>query len=110
MGDTGRLQLSTTLVTGNKLRDQFPRAEDRNYVCIAVKDTGLGMVENVREHIFEPFFTTKQEGRGTGLGLAIVYGIIMSHHGFVDVDTQPGHGSTFHIYLPVAHHSLQSSG
>jgi signal transduction histidine kinase len=103
MGDTGVLQLSTTRVAGTGLRKQYPRAEDRDYVCIAVKDTGNGMDENVRQHIFEPFFTTKQEGKGTGLGLSIVYGTIMSHHGFIDVDTQPGHGSTFHIYLPIAH-------
>jgi hypothetical protein len=45
----------------------------------------------------------KQEGKGTGLGLSIVYGTVMSHHGFIDVNTQPGHGSTFKIYLPVAH-------
>jgi signal transduction histidine kinase len=103
MGDTGTLQLSTRVVAGSQLRDQYSRAEDRDYVCIAVKDTGQGMDENVREHIFEPFFTTKQEGKGTGLGLSIVYGTVMSHHGFIDVETQPGHGSTFHIYLPVAH-------
>jgi signal transduction histidine kinase len=102
MGDTGVLQLSTMRIAGSRLRDQYPEAEDRDYVCIAVADRGHGMDENVREHIFEPFFTTKQEGKGTGLGLSIVYGTVMSHHGFVDVETQPGHGSTFHIYLPVA--------
>jgi signal transduction histidine kinase len=103
MGDTGVLQLSTRRIAGSRLRDQYPRAEDRDYVCIAVADRGPGIDENIRQHIFEPFFTTKQEGRGTGLGLSIVYGIIMSHHGFVDVDTQPGQGCTFHIYLPVVH-------
>jgi signal transduction histidine kinase len=60
------------------LRDKFPKAEDRDYVCIAVKDTGNRMDEDVREHIFEPFFTTKQEGKGTGVGFSIVYGTIMS--------------------------------
>jgi signal transduction histidine kinase len=103
MGDTGVLQLSTMRIAGSRLRDQYPEAEDRDYVCIAVADRGHGMDENVREHIFEPFFTTKQEGKGTGLGLSIVYGTVMSHHGFVDVETQPGQGSTFKIYLPVAH-------
>ena len=102
MGDTGILQLSTMLIAGNQLRDQFPRAEDRDYVCIAVADSGPGMDENIRHHLFEPFFTTKPEREGTGLGLSIVYGTVMSHHGFIDVDTQPGHGSTFRIYLPVA--------
>jgi signal transduction histidine kinase len=61
MGDTGILQLSTMLIAGDELRDQFPRAEDRDYVCIAVKDTGNGMDENVRQHILDPFFTTKTE-------------------------------------------------
>jgi signal transduction histidine kinase len=103
MGDEGRLQLRTMLIAGNQFREQFPRAEDREYVCIAVKDTGDGMNENVREHIFDPFFTTKPEDKGTGLGLSIVYGTVMSHHGFIDVDTQLGYGSTFNIYLPLAH-------
>ena len=71
MGDTGSLQLSTMLIAGNQLRDRFPRAEDRDYVCIAVADRGHGMDENVREHIFEPFFTTKQEGRARALGFRL---------------------------------------
>ena len=103
MGDTGILQLSTRVIAGSQLRNQYPRAEDRDYVCIAVADSGPGMDEHVREHIFDPFFTTKQEGKGTGLGLSIVCGTVMSHHGFIDVDTQRGEGSTFHIYLPVTH-------
>jgi two-component system, cell cycle sensor histidine kinase and response regulator CckA len=109
MGDTGSVQLSTMLIAGNQLRHQFPRAEERDYVCIAVADTSHGMDENVRQHIFAPFFTTKQEGKGTGLGLSIVYGIVMSHRGFIDVDTQPSHGSTFYIYLPVAHSAASRS-
>jgi signal transduction histidine kinase len=66
MGDTGTLQLSTRVLAGSQLRDQHPRAEDRDYVCIAVADTGPRMDENIRQHIFDPFFTTKQEGKGTG--------------------------------------------
>ena len=86
-----------------KCETAFLRFENRAYVSIAVSDSGSGMDENTRQHIFEPFFTTKQEGKKTGLGLLIVYGIIMSHRGFVDVDKQPGLGTTFHIYLPVGH-------
>jgi signal transduction histidine kinase len=108
MGDTGTLQLRTSVIAGTQLRDQYPRAEDRDYVCIAVADSGPGMDENIRQHLFEPFFTTKPEGKGTGLGLSIVYGTVMSHHGFIDVDTQPGRGCTFHIYLPVAHSPASS--
>jgi two-component system, cell cycle sensor histidine kinase and response regulator CckA len=102
VSEAGTLRLSTTMIAGDAMRDRFSEIENRNYVCVAVADTGPGMDENIRQHIFEPFFTTKPEGKGTGFGLSIVYGIVKSHHGFIDVDTRPGHGSTFRIYLPVA--------
>lgn len=77
--------------------------KNKNYVCIDVRDTGIGMDEELKEKIFEPFFTTAfEEGRkGTGLGLAVSHTIVLEHGGFFDVESSPGQGSTFSMYLPV---------
>jgi PAS domain S-box-containing protein len=71
------------------------------YLEIAVSDSGTGMTKAVMEHIFEPFFTTKGVGKGTGLGLAAVYGTVRNHHGAICVQSDPGVGSVFNIYLPL---------
>lgn len=80
----------------------------REYIRLTVSDTGVGMVETVKKHIFEPFFTTKEKGKGTGLGLAAVYGTVEDHKGAIMVESEPGQGSAFHLYLPLAEYHTGS--
>lgn len=101
MPDGGNVVISTTSVQSACI----PELEGHNpgdYVLLTVSDTGHGMSDKIRSRIFEPFFTTKDVGQGTGLGLSVVYGIVAQHEGLITVDSEPGAGSTFKVYLPIA--------
>jgi CheY-like chemotaxis protein len=71
-------------------------------VCLKISDTGFGIEASILKHLFEPFFTTKAVGEGSGLGLASAYGIVHQHKGWITVDSVLGHGTNFHIYLPLS--------
>jgi signal transduction histidine kinase len=102
MPDGGNLLLRTRSISGAELCDRFREIKSERYVCISVADTGSGMAEDIKSRVFEPFFTTKELGKGTGLGLSVVSGIVSNQNGFIDVTSEPGRGSTFHIYLPAS--------
>jgi two-component system, cell cycle sensor histidine kinase and response regulator CckA len=102
MPNGGLLSINTRMVSSVSLRTQHPNADTSSYVCIEVIDTGEGMNEETRKRIFEPFFTTKGIGKGTGLGLSVVFGVVQTHKGFIDVESELGKGTTFRLYLPVS--------
>ena len=105
----GTLAITTRTAPYEEVKNRFPLADAGSYAEIRASDTGTGMDETTRRRIFEPFFSTKGPGRGTGLGMAVVFGIVESHRGFIHVDSRPGEGSTFSIYLPVMPAAIESA-
>jgi two-component system, cell cycle sensor histidine kinase and response regulator CckA len=97
----GQLVIETAAVEIDELAAaQSVRSRPGSFVRLSVSDTGTGIPPEVLPRIFDPFFTTKGVGKGTGLGLATVFGIVQQHHGWIDVYSEAGHGTTFRIYLP----------
>ena len=99
----GRLTIRTSSIEiDDKFHKEHGFGSSGMYVLIAVSDTGIGMEDKTKDRIFEPFFTTKMLGKGSGLGLAVTYGIVKQHNGFIEVESVPGKGATFNIYIPAA--------
>ena len=101
MPDGGILSLLTSSET---LREEVALPEaPKEFVVLQINDTGIGMPPEIKQRIFEPFFSTKEVGKGTGLGLSMVYGIVEQADGHITVESEPNHGTTFRIYLPLSH-------
>ena len=110
MLDGGKLVIETKNVYLDEAHcRKYLEAVPGEYVLLSVTDNGHGMDEETIKHIFEPFFTTKKTGKGTGLGMAIVYGIIQDANGYITCYSEPGLGTAFKIYFPVAGPSGESS-
>ena len=98
----GQLVISTSMadIDASYVARHPAEAREGRFICLSIADTGGGMDQLTLSRMFEPFFTTKEFGKGTGLGLATVYGIVKQHHGWIEVRSQVGQGSTFRLFLP----------
>ncbi|MBI2390593.1 MAG: HAMP domain-containing histidine kinase [Deltaproteobacteria bacterium] len=99
MPDGGKL--SVTIDTTRATAPPEVAGGEAEWVRISVRDQGAGIAKEHLDQVFEPFFTTKEVGEGTGLGLSVTYGIVREHAGWISVESQPGHGACFHVYLPM---------
>lgn len=103
MAKSGVLKVSTRrIVAGTEENTGSRSLKAGEYLRLTISDTGCGMAPEIKEKIFDPYFTTKDPSQGTGLGLSVVYTIISKHEGLIEVDSEPGEGSAFHVYLPIA--------
>jgi len=100
MPEGGKLTLQSSDVNVRQNPSEHRFIQPGRYAVISVADTGHGMDKDTQSRIFEPFFTTKEKGKGTGLGLSTVYGIVKQSNGYVFAQSDPGKGTTFHVYLP----------
>ena len=91
---------ASNIVVGEASGKAMSGVNPGEYVCLVVADTGIGMSEDVKRRVFEPFFTTKDRGKGSGLGLATCYGIVRQNEGAIELETYPGRGTSFSVYLP----------
>jgi signal transduction histidine kinase/ActR/RegA family two-component response regulator len=100
-GDSGRIVIGVSgIALGEEALHLTPGLRPGEYAHLSVSDSGIGIEPLIRERLFEPFFSTKPVGEGTGLGLAIVHGIVQAHEGTIEVESELGRGTIFHIYLP----------
>lgn len=104
----GELQVNLKEIALCKKDVLSPDMEPGNYACLTIIDTGAGMNKVVIEKIFDPFFTTKEKGKGTGMGLSVVHGIVKSMEGIIQVNSEPGKGTKFYIYLPIFRKNLKN--
>lgn len=109
--DGGTLTIELEQLSGtDELVRQNPNLDTAEYICLSIKDTGLGIDSEHIDNIFEPFFTTKPVDKGTGLGLSVVHGIVADHKGAITVQSEQGKGATFRVYLPLYNGTKEPAG